>query len=1614
MLSGIGAQIAYAFSFAALLAFVHGLADAVRIAQDLRTRLMGLTHGNTDYAASEAYLVDLAGRHHKNVSMLTESYAAFLALEQSGIITRQQSTQLLEGFSNAGSKVGASQAQIAQSVYGLAQALGTGIVAMEEFKQITEPMPGLANEIAKAFGMSVGALRKLIGTGTVTSEEFGNKFVTALKSYEGAAAATAGNISASYADLANEYVKMAKKLEKPIASGLLGLVDSGKSAYGWIKDNGDGIVATLSLIAATLTGKVLSSFVAYIAMKGDAIAVERAHIAALIEYAQRNLNVISTNLALNESNLALVQADIAAEAAKLALTNTTIAQTRAEIAALQATVQTTSVTYLLRRATAALSAEEIKRSQILANMAVLGRQQAAISQQVTQATGAQTVATAALTEATNMSGVAMTRFAAAGKAAFAFIGGWVGVAVIALYGLYSILEKITGSERKAEIRAKALTDALALSAVEVKKLSALEVDIDFTKTSASIDALKAKIKELETFSFGKLLNVGGVATQRDNLLQALDVLEQRMKQLEAQKIDKITNFDASALSSDELNAALNDTQATIKAIGDKIAPLQKQVQEGLIGSEAINADLLRLNAYQAKLSAIQAAIKEKEAAGSGKTNAKMEEAQAKADQEIVESSFKLREQLAKNAYESALAMAGNNAAKKLAIDKAYNEQALKLTLERLDAEAAALTKTSAASSKATKGPELTAKLAIIDNQKAQALSDAEAARVKFRADEQKQAADDTKAAIRADLDINLNAAKNLQDALQNTHDGQLKDLENTYKDKELALKRSLNADEIDEIEYQQKSLELTKIKETKKQEIERAFILESDTLQKASLDEQLKVAKAEMAALSKSTATSSSLAGLVAGGESGGDYNVYNRGTIKNTTLPSEKPLDLESMTIAEIQARQALSIANKDRIGAAGKYQVIADTLKSAVAELKLSADTKFDAATQEKIFTEYLVAAKRPALQNFITGKSTDINAAQLDLAKEQAVVPNPNTGESYHKGKGGNAATMTTPQIQAALNAARDQYQQNINTGMGHQAAYTSALSASPTGMAATVSGANSSVEERQAANAKIAQLESQQVAQEADTQAKLKSLGLDAQAAQLEQSAVAIDIKKKEDTDKKALASEQLNADRAAALDELALRESAAQQELDLGNITEGEHLEQLRGFADERLAIEQKLLDEKRKLLDSDKLAVAQNLNERAAAERTAMAERLQIAQTEEKNRKAMFEGMVTPLKNAMSQMTNGVLTGQQTIGNAVRNMANSILVSYASTFMQERAMDAAQWAWKLTKLKANSAQEKALKNGDVIWAGLLWAKEKAMLAGQWAWETLGFAAKENKKKSISWASKAWDGMLWAAKQAEMAGQWLWEAMGFSGKEATKVGVKVVGEQLQTVATTEGNVERAAIEKTANAESALGSAWKAAKGAFASVMEMVPFPFNVVLAPIAGMAAFAGTLALGSAKGGEWQVREDGSPYILHEKESVLPAGVADNFRKVVSFVQERGLPDKSSQLSSVVSGLVDSGQLHGNWALPASVTGIAHQAAESAGQIVKNGQSAGQKATNLTATQAAPEPSSVTHNHEGDIHLYIDAVDDASVAKLLHRNSDTIAKVVREKVKGAKVPRTAK
>jgi len=415
------------------------------------------------------------------------------------------------------------------------------------------------------------------------------------------------------------------------------------------------------------------------------------------------------------------------------------------------------------------------------------------------------------------------------------------------------------------------------------------------------------------------------------------------------------------------------------------------------------------------------------------------------------------------------------------------------------------------------------------------------------------------------------------------------------------------------------------------------------------------------------------------------------------------------------------------------------------------------------------------------------------------------------------------------------------------------------------------------------------------------------GSSATLTQIKQKSAQLDVEiLREDAQRQQQTQAELSqAQQSAALADLDFKRQMADQKLELGEITKQKHLERLKELAAEELALRLKILKDERKLHPNDQVEQARITTEQQQVMIEFRGKWQGLDLTGLKNDQEAIKGLFAPLQNAIDQSINGILTGQQTISNAARNAAQSIVVSYLQQSIKTRAIAAADWLFQHTGMAKLLADKKQFDLLETAWDAAMWVRKRVAHTLQWTFEITGLAGLEARKRAIKQAGELWNNLIDARKKAKDAALWIWEALGFSQKEAAKSTATVTAAAAQTgaevtkdVVTTASHVTATATKDEVTKTSTLKTVFMAAKQAAAFTYQSVSaIPFvGWALAPIAALVAFGAVMAFGSAKGGEYYVDGDDKPYLLHKKESVLPAGVADNFRTVVNIVRDYAAP----------------------------------------------------------------------------------------------------------------------
>lgn len=111
----------------------------------------------------------------------------------------------------------------------------------------------------------------------------------------------------------------------------------------------------------------------------------------------------------------------------------------------------------------------------------------------------------------------------------------------------------------------------------------------------------------------------------------------------------------------------------------------------------------------------------------------------------------------------------------------------------------------------------------------------------------------------------------------------------------------------------------------------------------------------------------------------------------------------------------------HKRTLFAVGAYQIIPETMFSAILSSGLSDTAVFNEDNQDKLGLALIYGGKRPALRDYLKGSnSVTLEQAQTDFALEWASVPLP-SGKSAYAGTG-NAAGHSSEEVQAVLKEVR----------------------------------------------------------------------------------------------------------------------------------------------------------------------------------------------------------------------------------------------------------------------------------------------------------------------------------------------------------------------------------------------------------------------------------------------------------------------------------------------------------------------------------------------------------------------------------------------------------------
>lgn len=164
-------------------------------------------------------------------------------------------------------------------------------------------------------------------------------------------------------------------------------------------------------------------------------------------------------------------------------------------------------------------------------------------------------------------------------------------------------------------------------------------------------------------------------------------------------------------------------------------------------------------------------------------------------------------------------------------------------------------------------------------------------------------------------------------------------------------------------------------------------------------------------------------------------------------------------------------------------------------------------------------------------------------------------------------------------------------------------------------------------------------------------------------------------------------------------ELAVEVEKNKTRLALGEITNQEMLSLNKEAADKEYQIQLDLLQQKSALYDQDVIKQAAVLKQIEALSQAHELELAKIDQQAAANTRATWDAAFSPMTSAFSTAINGIIQGTNTLQNAVKKAAQSMVLSYADAGVKMLADQAKTSAMRMIGLTSDATKETALEQG---------------------------------------------------------------------------------------------------------------------------------------------------------------------------------------------------------------------------------------------------------------------------------------------------------------------------
>lgn len=254
--------------------FLTSLIQTARETSRVTTALKNVSGGAANYAKSQQFLLDLAKKYGIELLALTGNFAKFTAAASNAGVAMADQKKIFESVSRASVAFGLTAEDTNLTFLAITQMMSKGKISSEELRrQLGERLPIAMSAMAKAAGVPISKLDKLLSQGKLMSNEILPKFADALN--EMIPSVNTDNIETSINRLKNAFTEFTKGTG--VQAAYKKVVDSIVKAVEYAGANVKSIISSVSsFIIGVALGKMFKWIIAQLA-----IAQKAAMMAAI-------------------------------------------------------------------------------------------------------------------------------------------------------------------------------------------------------------------------------------------------------------------------------------------------------------------------------------------------------------------------------------------------------------------------------------------------------------------------------------------------------------------------------------------------------------------------------------------------------------------------------------------------------------------------------------------------------------------------------------------------------------------------------------------------------------------------------------------------------------------------------------------------------------------------------------------------------------------------------------------------------------------------------------------------------------------------------------------------------------------------------------------------------------------------------------------------------------------------------------------------------------------------------------------------------------------------------------------------------------------------------------